>query len=51
MPTLNFVSNPYLRLKNIYIYIKEDKSINNYTKYPKQSKIITFTTNNTEKGQ
>ena len=30
MPTLNFVSNP--------------KSINNYIKYPKQSKIITFTT-------
>ena len=50
MPTLNFVSNPYLPLKKKK-NIKEDKSINNYTKYPKQSKIITFTTNNTEKGQ
>ena len=49
MPTLNFVSNLYLRLKKKKIL--KDKSINNYTKYPKQSKIITFTTNNTEKGQ
>ena len=50
MPTLNFVSNPYLPLKKKK-NIKEDKSINNYTKYPKQSKIIIFTTNNKEKGQ
>ena len=50
MPTLIFVSNPYLCLKK-YIYIKEDKSINSSIKYPKQSKIIIFTTNNTENGQ
>jgi hypothetical protein len=48
VPTLIFVSNPYVRLKKKKI--KEDKSINNYIKYPKQSKIITFTINNTKKA-